>query len=148
MWLLQRQMQPYWPRYNPVPRAYQPRNRIVWRSVLPGYMFVNAKRIKFWLFDELDGAKLMRNGNSLVEIPDAGKQGMERIREIAEALNADAIAARDGIPFKVGQKVRIRDLDIEATVKRLDSRRRIVVAAPMLGSVVDMTVAVEHIESI
>jgi hypothetical protein len=151
VWLRQRALEPYWPRFNATPRAYQPRHKIIWRSVLPGWMFVRSMPglTNFGMFDQWPVARFVRHADHApIQIPDLGKEGIEQIRKIEASLNDSAIAAREGIPFKVGDLVTITKLEIVGKIVRLDGRRRIVVSAPMFGSIVDMTVCVADIESV
>lgn len=148
IWLRIRQLEPYWPRYNPVPRPYQDPRKVSWRSVIPGYMFLPAPA-DCALVEEAPGVRVMRDGDGApIKIPNDGKQGIAQIREIAKSLNDDAIAARDGVPFYKGQKVRVIRLEVEAKIDRIDSRRRVVVSVPMFGSVVPLTLSVADIESV
>jgi len=90
----------------------------------------------------------MRNGENLVELPEDGRQGIERIKEIEAALNASAIAAAEGIPFKEGQKVRIRRVELDGKIKRIASKTKIVVEAQFFGAVREWELPVSEIEAV
>jgi transcription antitermination factor NusG len=93
--------------------------------------------------------RFVRNGNGeLAEIPDKGKEGMEKIRDIEASLNANPIAARDGIPFKVGQVVDIKKLEKRGKILRLDGRRRIIIEVFMFNRFVTGTFSVADIEAV
>lgn len=141
-------LKPYWPRYQTEFRL-QRRSKIQWRSVIPGYIFlpapVNYRKVE-------SGPKIrrfLRNGTGdVAQIPYWGKQGIEEIIKIEASLNANPIAARDGIPFKKDQMVRIIPLEISGKILRIDSRRRVVILVDMFGGTVPLTVAVGDIESV
>lgn len=149
-WLNQRRLEPYWPRYEVDKRDFKTRRQILWRGVIPGYVFLPAPADCELVEDAPGVRRIMRKENGdLAEIPDTGKQGMEKIREIEASLNANPIAARDGIPFRVGQKVLVRSLELEGKITQLDGKRRIIVSVPMFGSRgVPVTVSVADIESV
>jgi transcription antitermination factor NusG len=91
--------------------------------------------------------RFVRNADGFPETLD--EHEMDRIREIESALNDSIIAARDGIPFKVGQNVYVKRLEMIGKILRLDGRRRIIISVPMFGSSgVPLTLSVADIESI
>ena len=152
IWLKRRQFNPYWPRYKGTVKLNRHRREIRWRSVIPGYLFLPIPITQDINMDLLKKApairEALRNGHGdIVEIPEKGQQGIEKIRFIEEALNLSAVAAAQGIPFKVGQRIFIRRLEIEGTIARIDSRRQITVEAPMFGSRVRMVMPVAELEA-
>jgi hypothetical protein len=91
--------------------------------------------------------RFLRNGDGVLEM--LGEHEMDRIREIEVALNESVIAAREGIPFKVGQTVYIKKLEINGKILKLDGRRRIIISVPMFGSSgVPLTLSVADIEAV
>lgn len=149
IWMRLRGMWPYWPRYEVGHRDFKSRRSVIWRSVIPGYIFLPVPA-NCWLVEEAPGVRrIMRNGRGgFAEIPDGGKEGIEQIRDIEASLNANPVAAREGIPFKVGQQVHVSRLDMTGKILKLDGRRRIVVSVPLFGSSIPMTVSVGDIESV
>jgi hypothetical protein len=147
IWMRLRGLQPYWARYRVNWREFQVRSGIQWRSVLPGYLFLPHPADCKLVEDAPGVRRFLRDGNGKPETLD--EHEMDRIREIESALNDSIIAARDGIPFKVGQRVYITKLQIGGIILRLDGRRRIIVSTSIFGSRgVPMTVSVADIESI
>jgi transcription antitermination factor NusG len=150
-----RSIVPYWPRYQALKRIIGSRlaaRRKSWRSVIPGLMFVpvdyRAVHETIRSYSTSIQGVLADAGGKWVTIPDNGRQSMETIRQIEAALNASAIAARDGIPFRVGQRVRVERLASEGTIARIDGTRQITVEAFMFGRVTRMIVPVSEIESV
>ena len=73
------------------------------------------------------------------------------VREIEEALNVSPIAAVQGIPFKVGQRVRITGKNHpawEGPIVRIENKRRVVVEIFMLGRTVCLTVSANKLEAV
>lgn len=145
IWMRLRGLEPYWARYRSETRL-QRRDKMLWRSVMPGYLFLLSPVNYRMVEDAPDVYKFMRNGDGNVAV--IGQGDIDKIKEIETALNDSAIAAAEGIPFKKGQSVRVMHLDLVCKIKRIDSRRRLVVDAPLFGSVVPLTVAVSDIESV
>ncbi|HZS57616.1 MAG TPA: transcription termination/antitermination NusG family protein [Bryobacteraceae bacterium] len=152
IWLRRRQYEPYWPRYKGFVKLNRHRTEVRWRSVIPGYLFIPIpilQTINCDLIESAPGARrIMRNGENLVELPEDGRQGIERIKEIEAALNASAIAAAEGIPFKEGQKVRIRRVELDGKIKRIASKTKIVVEAQFFGAVREWELPVSEIEAV
>ena len=146
-WLRQHGLDPYWPRYEVGHRDFKQRRKMIWRSVLPGYLFIPTP-VDCGLVEEAPGVhRFIRYANR--DLAELDGHDMNKIREIEAALADSVIAARDGIPFKVGQAVHIIPLDINGEIQLLDSKRRIVVSVPLFGgSGVPMIVSVADIESI
>lgn len=153
IWLRRRQFQPYWPRFKGWAKLSRHRRIMRWRSVIPGYLFLPICRPQddnFPLIEKAPGIRgAMRNGGGeYVKIPEFGAQGIERIKQIEAALNESAIAAAEGIPFKVGQRVNILGVDVEAKVKKIEGRRKIVIEAEFLGALREWEIASHKIEAI
>lgn len=113
-------------------------------DVIPG----GKKRIIDYcqLVEKAPGVRrFVRNGDGEPET--LGEHDMDRIREIEAALNDSIIAARDGIPFKVGQLVHVKRLEMTGKILRLDGRRRIIIEVFMFGSFVPLTLSVADIEA-
>lgn len=151
IWLRMRQFKPYWARYRSENRIHANRRNIRWKSVIPGYLFLPIPFLRSLppsdYFDFAPGVRgFMRNGSgSVVEFRPAE---IEQVRDIEEALQASAIAAVQGIPFKVGQKVRIVKPGIEAKIVEITNKRRIVVEAKFLGADRQWTLAGSEIEAL
>ncbi len=138
-------MEPYWPRYRSEARL-QHRSRVLWRSVLPGYLFLSSP-VNFRTIGNAPALRrVLRSGSG--DVAELSKADMENIHRIEDALNDSSVASVEGIPFRKGQLVRVIPLDIVAKIRRIDRRRRVVVDAPLFGSVVAMTVVVGDIESV
>lgn len=152
IWLRRRQYQPYWPRYKGPVKLNRHRTANRWRSVIPGYLFLPQPPFEMnWRLIEEDapgGAGFLRSHGAIVKIPESGKQGIERICEIEAALNASPVAAADGIPFKVGQRVQISKLCLEGVVVRLDKKRKICVETSLFGRVTRITVSAADVEAV
>lgn len=149
-WLQARQIRAYWARYQVDATRFPRHGRtgVIWRSVIPGYLFLPLTReLSSDYFEYAPNVfGLMRDGvGNVVEISDRDIQSIKRIEE---ACQASAIAAAYGIPFKVGEKVWLKHMEIEVVIKEIDSRRKILVEAPLFGSVVPMTLSVDAIESV
>ena len=158
IWLRMRQFQPYWPRYRSENRIHANRKNIRWKSVIPGYVFLPIPSNIVFLpihpasagsdfFRFAPGIRgFMRNGSgNIVELRSAD---IDQIKDIEEALQSSIIAAEQGIPFKVGQKVRIVKPGIEAKIVEITSKRRIIVEAQFLGALRQWTLAGSEIEAI
>lgn len=152
IWLKRRQFSPYWARYRGQVKLNRHRKAIRWRSVIPGYLFIPVPvfdTINCELVESAPGArKMMKSGEKLVEIPEMGKDGIEQIKAIEAALNASAVAASEGIPFKVGQQIRIIKVEIEGKINRIASKTKIVVEAMMFGAVREWELPVSEIEAV
>jgi transcription antitermination factor NusG len=147
IWMRLRGLQPYWARYRINWREFQVRSGIQWRSVLPGYLFLPWPADCKLVEDAPGVRRFLRNGDGKPETLDENQ--MSRIREIEAALNDSIIAARDGIPFKVGQNVHVKRLEMTGKILRLDGRRRIIISVPMFGSSgVPLTLSVADIEAV
>lgn len=146
IWLRLRGLEPYWARYRVNWREFQVRSGIQWRSVLPGYLFLPWPA-DYKLVEDAPGVRrFLRNGDGTPKTLHEHEMG--RIREIESALNDSIIAARDGIPFKVGQVVDVKKLEMRGKILRLDGRRRIIIEVFMFGSFVPLTLSVADIASI
>ena len=151
IWLRRRQYEPYWPRYKGQVKLSRHRRSVQWRSVIPGYLFIPAPErgsVNWSLVESAPGAHgFMCSAGNIVSLPESGKQGIEQIMAIETALNESVIAAKDGIPFKKGQLVTVRSLEIVGEIKRIDGKDRIIVEVPMFGSKVPMSLSSAAIEA-
>jgi transcription antitermination factor NusG len=135
IWLRRRQFKPYWARYKGQVKLNRHRRAMRWRSVIPGYLFLPViTDINWRLIEETPGVHgKMTNGEGRPKLLNRGH--INDIVRIEEALNSSEINAVQGIPFKVGQRVRPTD-DLyyhwEGPITRIDSRRQIAVEVPGL----------------
>ena len=139
IWLRRRQYAPYWPRYKGQVKLNRHRNAERWRSVIPGYLFLPVEDDPNWelLEDRMPGfGSVLRNGvrDRYALLPDKGREGIEQIRQIEAALNASPIAAADGMPFKVGQMVRVPRLSMDGKVVAIERGRKLIVELYFLGA--------------
>ena len=148
IWLRRRQFSPYWPRYRGLVKLNRHRKALRWRSVIPGYLFLplgTSETINVELLKRGPGIRnVMRSGNG--DVANIALRDVERVKSAESALNASAIAAAAGIPFKVGQKIWVKDLELDGIVKTIDSRRNIGVDIGMFGTVVRMVTSAEKLE--
>jgi transcription antitermination factor NusG len=145
-WMRLRGLKPYWARYRVNWREFQVRSGVQWRSVLPGYIFLPWP-VDCRVVEDAPGVRrFLRNVDGAPETRD--EREIERIREIEAALNDSAVAARDGIPFKVSQEVYVKKLELRGKILRLDGRRRIIISVPDWFNGAPMTLAVADIESV
>jgi transcription antitermination factor NusG len=150
IFLRNKKMRPYRPRYQHDAKLARHRAGVRWRSVLPGYLFIPVptdKTIDCCLIEQAPGfLKILRTAeHNLAELK---VEEIAHIREIEEALNASPIAA--GIPFKVGQRVKINgksNLRWEGPIVRIENKRRVVVEIFMLGRSVALTVPANKLEA-
>lgn len=150
IWLRRRQYEPYWPRFMGIVKLNRHRKAKRWCSVMPGYLFLpDIGAINWELVEGAQGVHGFMSSASghLTVIPDKGKQGIEQIKAIESAMQESVVAAAQGIPFKVGQKVWIDRLSSEAVIKKIDSRRQIGLEILMFGSKVRMTAPVSELEA-
>ena len=149
-WLRDRQFKPYWARYRVEPTRIQERRHVRWKSVIPGYVFLPIpllRPIDSDYFEHAPGIRgFMRNGSH--NVVRFTEEEIEQVRKIEEALRASLIAAVEGIPFRQGQKVRIIKPDLEARIKEITSKRKIVVEAMFLGAMREWQLAGSEIEAI
>jgi transcription antitermination factor NusG len=140
---------PYWPRYRGPKHFRRPASGWVWRGVVPGYLFLpieKGKPIDCGKIEACPGVRcFLRTAEGLAVLTLAD---MQRIREMEEeALNGSPVAA--GIPFKVGQRVRIIGNPAwEGPITRIDNKRRIVVEILMFGRPTYLTVSANKLEAV
>ena len=146
IWMRLRGLEPYWARYRVNWREFQVRSGIQWRSVLPGYLFLPHPADCKMVEDAPGVRRFLRNGDGKPKTLDEHEIG--QIREIEAALNDSIIAARDGIPFKVGQWVEVKRLEKRGKILRLDGRRRIIISVPEWFNGSPMTLSVADIEAV
>ena len=152
VWLERRQFKPYWPRYRAHVKLNRHRRAIRVRGVIPGYMFLPipvAHTVNCGLIESSPGVRrIMRNGGGVpVVIPALGKDGIEKIREIEQSLNESAVAAADGIPFKVGQRIRVPRLELEGKILSIERGRRVFAELYMFGALRSIPLPVDEIEA-
>lgn len=153
IWLKRRQYEPYWPRFRGPVKVNRHRSMIRWRSVIPGYLFLPIPMTKTINCELIESArqvrKVMRNGSGEpVMIPEFGKDGIARIKEMEESANADARAWDGGMPFKVGDKILIKRMTLEAKVKKLlIGKKKVVVETVFFGGMREFELPVSEIEA-
>ncbi len=149
-WLQDKQFNPYWARYRVEPTRIQDRRYVKWRSVIPRCVFLPIPVLRLIdsdFFKFAPGVRgFMRNGSG--NVVRLKEEEIDQIRKIEEALQASPIAAVEGIPFREGQKVRIIKPDLEATIKEITSKRRIVVEAMFLNAMREWQLSESEIEAI
>jgi transcription antitermination factor NusG len=153
VWLCKRQFKPYWPRYQAMTKLSRSRRDIRWRSVIPGYLFLPAVGELNWRLlrrynPYIHGVLADAATDEWIKIPDKGENSIGRIREIEMALNSSPVAAAQGIPFRVGQRVHIENLGADATITRIDGARHITVETKMFERVIRVNLSVLEIESV
>ena len=90
--------------------------------------------------------RFLRNADGKPKTID--RHDMDKIQDTEAALNSSIIAARDGIPFKVGQNVYVKRLEMTGKILRLDGRRRIIISVPGWFNGSPMTLSVADIEAV
>jgi transcription antitermination factor NusG len=146
IWMRLRGLQPYWARYRVSWREFQARTGIQWRSVLPGYLFLPWPADCKLVEDAPGVRRFLRDVDGKPKTLD--QHELDKIRETEAALNCSIIAARDGIPFKVGQLVEVKSLENTGKILRLDGRRRIIIEVFMFNRFVTGTFSVADIEAV
>jgi transcription antitermination factor NusG len=155
-WLEHRQnfAEAYWPHYQSKVKLSRNRKGIRARGVIPGYLFVRSNYsyhpLSFRLildhscvFDVMRGPEGNYRRISVLEI--------QKIKVIEEALNKSTIAAERGIPFQVGQIVKIRnDLwwSLRGKVVSIDKPGQIIVEGDMFGRKCKITLPASEIEAV
>lgn len=153
-WLEIRQFKPYWPCYNGQVKLNRHRRAVKLRGAIPGYVFVPITREqdKNWeLLKRTPGIHgFMTNGEGGPKFLTPMEIG--EVQRIEAALNSSEINAKEGIPFKVGQKVRPADdlfLQWEGKIVRIDSRRQIAVEVPgLFGSTPVVMFSADKLEAV
>ena len=153
IWLKQRNHYPYWPRYMGQVKLRRQRRGFRWRSVIPGYLFLAIPEpfIADWeAIEETPGVRgVMRKANwDLVEFK---PKDIEDINRIEKALNESPIAANEGIPLRVSQRVRIRSgifKGHETTVVAIEKKRKITVEVPMFGTKARIVLPASELEAV
>jgi transcription antitermination factor NusG len=153
IFLRNKKMLPYWPRYQQDVKLARHRAGVRWCSVLPGYLFIPMpidKTIDCYLIEQAPGGlTVMRTAEH--HVAELRVEEIMNIREVEEALNVSPIAAVQGIPFKVGQRVRITGKNHpawEGPIVRIENKRRVVVEIFMLGRTVCLTVSANKLEAV
>lgn len=153
IWLKRRQFHPYWPRYMGPVKLNRHRRGVRWRSVLPGYVFLPIpieKEANWQLIERTPGVRsVMRYASrEFIEFKTAD---IDSISRIEVALNESPIAASEGIPFRVGQQVRIVSGIFEnhiTAILAIDKGRRISLEVPMFGSTTRIVLPAADIEAV
>lgn len=153
-WLERRQFLPYWPKYTGQVKLNRHRRKARLRSVLPGYLFLPLPtcRDPDWrLILKTPGVReVIRDVDSVpVSIRDTE---IEHIRTIEAALNSSPLCAAEGIPFMVGQSVRLIDVthplfQLQGPIVRIDKGGQIIVEVEMFGRRTRATLPVSEIEA-
>src|ERR1700685_2424563 len=140
IWLKRRQYHPYWPRYMGQVKLNRHRRGVRWRSVLPGYIFIpipTEREANWQLLEKTPGVRgVMRHPN--YDFIEFKLRDISDICRIELALNESPVAASEGIPFRVGQKVRIMSGIFEnqqTCIMRIDKGRKLTVEVPLFGRV-------------
>ena len=133
-WLRMRQLHPYWPRYRVEPTRIQASQNVRWRNVLSGYLFLpvpNGRSIDTDYLECCPGVwDIMRNGPEVAVLTEAD---IASVRRLEEAMQ-NSIAAKHGVPFKIGEKVRVVGFEIYGKVVEIISRDKILIEAQFFGS--------------
>ena len=143
---------PYWPHFPGRVRHRGHHSRPVLRSVMPGYLLLNiaAGRAPDWphIIDTVGVRDVLRYADHTPILMRAHE--VETIRHIEEALNASPIAAASGIPFKVGDQVRLLAelyAGWQGPILAMDKAGRITLEIALLGRHVRMIVPASAIEA-
>ena len=148
-YLVKRGYLAYWPHYYARTRWRGHKSREIVRAALPGYMFLPSDKPDWPLILEAPGIRdVMRDGDSPYQLSDID---MKKIRLIDEAVNASPVSAARGIPFKVGQRVRlIHSLweGWETEILGIDKSGQITLEVPLLGGHHKAKIALAEIEAV
>jgi transcription antitermination factor NusG len=152
MWLEHRMFNPYWPKYSGQEKLARGRRRACLRSVIPGYIFLPLA-----IVHEADWKYVLTTPGVREVIRDGdhtpisiGDHEIERIRMIEAALNASPVAAAAGIPFKVGQRVRVRNDMLwqwQGQILDIDKSGKISIEADLFGRRTKVVLPVSEIEA-
>ncbi len=152
IWLRRRQYHPYWPRYMGQIRLNRHRRGFRWRSVIPGYLFLpipEASNADWRTIERAVGVRgVMRHADyNFVEFRE---QDIADVARIEQCLNESPVAAAEGIPFRVGQEVRIVRGVFEnhvTAILSIDKGRRVSLEVPMFGTTTKIVLPVSEIEA-
>ncbi len=152
IWLKRRQYKPYWPRYMGHVKLNRHRRGMRWRSVIPGYLFlpIPTEREAGWqLIEQTPGVRgVMRHADyNFVEFKE---QDIADVSRIEKALNESPVAATEGIPFRVGQMVRIVRGIFEGhqtAILSIERGRKIGLEVPWMNSTTKIILPVSEIEA-
>jgi len=150
-WLVRRQYAPYWPTYVGTVKLNRHRRQARVRSVLPGYLFLPlpAEPEPNWrLILKTPGVReVIRDVDNVpIIIKDIE---ITHIRDIEAALNASPMCAVEGIPFRLGQMVRVTNDALwqwRGPIMRIDHGGQITIEVEMFGRRTRATVPVAEIE--
>lgn len=153
-WLRDRHFVPYWPSFTKQSCRNRGRRHPILCGVIPGYLFLPlALDDQPWqaLLDQPGTPGIIDvlrdGGNKPAALTD---RDIHDIRRIDAALNSSVICAESGIPFKVGERVRVVDGLLSSwsgPIIALDSERRISVEVELLGRQVPIWVMASQIEA-
>jgi transcription antitermination factor NusG len=154
IWLRRRQFEPYWPRYKGQIKLSRHRRAIRWRGVIPGYLFlpiVDIDNMNWPLLDRAPGIHgKITNGEGYAKR--LTQSDIDDIQKIEAALNSSELCAAEGIPFKVGQRVRpVDDMfgNWEGSITRIDNRRQIAIEVPgLFGRTTVVMFSAEKLEAV
>ena len=153
IWLKRRQYHPYWPRYMGQIRLNRHRRGFRWRSVIPGYLFLpipEASNAGWATIEQAPGVHgVMRHADYNFVV--FKEQDISEVARIERCLNESPVAAAEGIPFRVGQEVRIVRGMFEnhtTAIISIDRGRRITLEVPFLGSTREIVLPVNDIEAV
>jgi transcription antitermination factor NusG len=153
VWLKRRQYKPYWPRYKGRVKLNRHRNAVRWRSVIPGYIFlpIIREQDRNWnLIQQTPGIHgRMNNSEGGPKI--LSPTHILEIQRIEAALNSSVINAEAGIPYRIGQRVRVmNDLywQLEGPVLAVNKNRTVLVEVPFLGRKTRMSLPVAELEAV
>lgn len=153
IWLERNRYAPYWPKYSGQEKLARGHRRACLRSVIPGYLFLPLSTESEPDWKHVLGTpgvrEVIRDGdNTPISI---GNHEIEHIRTIEAALNASPISAAKGIPFKVGQRVRVRN-DIlwqwAGPILGIDKTGKITIEADLFGRRTKVVLPASEIEAI
>jgi len=151
-WLKRRQYHPYWPRYMGQVQLNRHRRAVRFRSVLPGYVFLAVPDASVADWDTIEQTpgvrRAMRKTNG--DFVQLQVKDMSDIQRIEVALNSSPIAAKEGMPFRVGQEVRITHGVFEGHVTeilKIERGRKVEIDVPFLGSSTRITLPASEIEA-
>jgi transcription antitermination factor NusG len=152
VWLERNRYLPYWPKYSGQEKLARGRRRACLRSVIPGYVFLPLANGSDPDWKHVLGTpgvrEVIRDGDHTpISI---GDHEIERIRMIEAALNASPVAAAAGIPFKVGQRVRVRNDMLwqwQGQILDIDKSGKISIEADLFGRRTKVVLPVSEIEA-
>jgi transcription antitermination factor NusG len=152
VWLERNQYLPYWPKYSGQEKLARGRRRACLRSVIPGYIFLPLANGSDPDWKHVLGTpgvrEVIRDGeHTPISI---GNYEIGRIRDIEAALNSSPLCAAEGIPFHVGQIVRVRNDMLwswRGPIVHIDKGGKITIEADVFGRRSKVVLPVHEIEA-